>query len=255
MSNVALDIGSRLTKVYFSGDVPSKRVFETPKGVQKLKERFNLGTSVEELDSFLRVLCCASRLMGTQKNVELLVSADENPIFSQYVLRWLSSITFRGSCSIVDQHSWMLNLYGALENGCVVDIGNQATRVVPVMYSTPVVEAITIGSGMQDLFLQAAEEAVDLHETLSNSTYLKLHIPLPMVADWIMMLIEESLVLCNPYTQRSFVSNVFLITGGGVAAAWLVKALRSNIIKNWPSSRVLFVSDSAPMLWMAGRDS
>ncbi|KAH9598536.1 hypothetical protein LSM04_002755 [Trypanosoma melophagium] len=252
MADVALDIGSRLTKVYFAGDRAGKRIFETPKGVQILKERLNPGTSMEELDSFLLVLSCASRFMGTQKNVKLLVSADENPIFSQYVLRWLTSTTFQGHCSIVDQHSWMLNLYGSLENGCVVDIGNQATRVVPVMFGTPVVEAITIGSGIQQLFLQAAEEAVDLQETLLNSTYFKLHIPSPAVADWIMMLIEESVLLCNPHTQRSFVCKVFLITGGGVASDWLVKALRSNIIKNWPSSRVLFVSDSAPMLWMAG---
>ncbi|KEG12222.1 hypothetical protein DQ04_01881060 [Trypanosoma grayi] len=248
MADVALDIGSRLTKVYLGGNATRKCVFETPPAVQRMKERFDHTSTRAELDSFLHRVSCAACLWGSHGCVEVLSSADDSPLFTQYVMRWLSSVSLDRQPMLRDAHSWLLGAHG-LTDGCVVDIGYGATRIVPILCGIPVVEAITIGRGMRVLLAPSPEGVVaSLVSTSPPSSPPQLQIPAEEVAQWIIAHVEEAMLLCNSQTQRPFVCGVFLLSGGGIAVRELLEGLQSAIQTSRPYAHVLVFDDSVPML-------
>ncbi|ESL07267.1 hypothetical protein TRSC58_05046 [Trypanosoma rangeli SC58] len=252
MTAVALDIGSRFTKLYFGGDTPSNLVFETPVGVRKLKQRFDVALTSTVLDSFLGRLCLAAGLLGCCKQIEVLASPDDSSLFVQYVSRWFASASLSGVARVVDASSWLLEAHGTTD-GCVVDIGYQTTRIVPILSSIPVVEAITIGSGLREFLALPVEGWAASTEANSASTISAPSSSLQRLviemSQCIIALLEEAVAHCNAYTQRPFVFGVFLLTGGGIAVEGLVGTIDSSIQKMWPSSRRLVVDTASPVLW------
>ncbi|RNF19769.1 uncharacterized protein Tco025E_04106 [Trypanosoma conorhini] len=246
MTSVAFDIGSCFTKVYFGGDLPGRRVFETPVGVRQLKQRFDLTSTSMVLDSFLRRLCSTASILACCKEIEVLVSPGDSTLFAQYVSRWFASASWNGVSRVVDAFSWLLEAQGA-NDGCVVDIGYQATRVVPILSSIPVVEAIALGSGMRELLALTVEGWASSPEAASASTS-----PQPLVAEvsqCILAILEEAVMHCNRYTQRPFVCGLFLLTGGGVAVEGVVGRIHSSLQKRWPNSRLLVLDTASPLCW------
>ncbi|EKF38675.1 hypothetical protein MOQ_001113 [Trypanosoma cruzi marinkellei] len=251
MTTVAFDIGSCFTKVYFGGDVPARRVFKTPLGLRKFKERFDVALVSAVLDPFLRRLCSALGLLESCKRIEVLVSPGDSSLFTQYILRWLASALLSGLPMVVDGPSWLLKAHG-MTDGCVVDIGYQATRVVPILSSIPVVEAIAIGSGTREFLALSAEGWLNSSETVSSSSSsssLQSQGLLIDISQCIFVLLEEALAHCNAHTQRPFVSGVFLLTGGGVAVEGLVKGIQSCVLKTWPNSHLFVAETASPVLW------
>ncbi|RNE99875.1 hypothetical protein TraAM80_07937 [Trypanosoma rangeli] len=224
MTAVALDIGSCFTKLYFGGDTPGKRVFETPVGVRKLKQSFDVALTSTVLDSFLGRLCLAAGLLGCCEKIEVLASPDDSSLFVQYVSRWFASASLSGVATVVDAPSWLLEAHG-MTDGCVVDIGYQTTRIVPIFSSIPVVEAITIGSGLREFLTLPVEGWAMSTETNSVSSSSapcsSLQSLVIEMSQCIVALLEEAVTHCNAYTQRPFVFGVFLLTGGGIAVEGL----------------------------------
>ncbi|EAN94258.1 hypothetical protein Tc00.1047053507519.167 [Trypanosoma cruzi] len=255
MTTVAFDIGSCFTKVYFGGDTPGRRVFKTPLGLRKLKERFDITLESAVLDYFLRRLCSAVGLLESCKRIEVLVSPGDYSLFTQYVLRWLASASLSRLPIVVDGPSWLLKAHG-MTDGCVVDIGYQATRVVPILSSIPVVEAITIGSGTREFLALSAEGWLTSSEAISpSSSSSQLQGLLIEMSQCIFVLLEEAVAHCNAHTQRPFVSAVFLLTGGGVAVEGLVKGIQSSVLKMWPNSHLFFAETASPALWSLSLNS